>query len=169
MRLPNVAALDLLSSLLCVFVAFTLLLAVPTKNSDIETLGFYAVSARWPDGYASDVDLYVASPDGTIVYFSNSDSGSLFLDHDDLGGPDKLNYERALIRQLLPGEYVVNVHSYNQWEKTIPVTVELWRLRGTDKLLYRTTVVLTHKGQETTAFRFRPPRRITHLSAELVG
>lgn len=169
MRLPNVAALDLLAALLAVFVAFTLLLQIPTRSADIETLGLYAVVVRWPDGSRSDVDLYVRDPRGGIVYFAASDSGVLYLEHDDLGAPDRLNSERALIREVVPGEYVVNVQAYDLRESRVPVEVELWRLRGADRPIYRTTVVLTRTGQERTAFRFRPPGRISHLSASLVG
>lgn len=167
-RRPNVAALDLLSALLCVFVAFALLLEIPSRRAEIETLGLYAVVMRWPDGSLSDVDLYVRDPRARVVYFGNSDSGVLYLEHDDLGHPDRLNYERALVRELVDGEYVVNVHAYNLWER-VPVTVELWRLRGTDRLIYRTEVVLQRRGQEETAFRFTPPRKISRLSADLVG
>lgn len=153
--------------LCCLLLVVYTLIAPPAKPTQIETLGFYAITIEWQRGSASDVDLYVRAPSGEIVYFANSDGAYVSLEHDDLGEPDAANRERAIIRQLDPGEYVVNVHGYRLNERSLPVVVTLWRLRGEDRKL-RTKTVRVADGGETTAFRFRPPRRFSDLPARFV-
>lgn len=170
MKRPMVAPFDLLCSLLMVFAILALISVPKQKQSQIETLGYYAITAQWPDMLASDVDLWVRAPTGEIVYFGNSDGEYVSLEHDDVGLPDNRNYERAIIRQIDEGEFVVNVHMFRKSDPgNVPVVVSLWRLRGQDKRLTTAKVTLQTQGQEQTAFRFDPPGRINHLPARMVS
>lgn len=167
---PLVAAFDLQSVLLVTFLALVLLMVIPQRQAQIETLGLYAITARWEKGSLSDIDLYVRDPRGNIVYFGHRDAGGMHLEHDDLGAPDETNFERIVIRSEEDGEYVVNVHAYiREPSRHDRVVVELWRLRGEDRRLHSQTVVLAREGQEETAFRFTARGRYSRLPARFIG
>jgi hypothetical protein len=134
----------------------------------LRTEGKYAVVMRWPDGSQDDVDLYVRDPDGNIVYFGSRELGKMHLEHDDQGTGDKnapgggtssqppgRHEERVIIRDVVPGEYVVNVHMYHKRDPLpTPVTVRLVSLRGVDEDDARKERTLAANGAEATAFRF---------------
>ena len=84
--------------LCCILLVVYTLIAPPPKPAAIETLGLYAVTIEWPAGMHSDIDLYVGAPDGEVAYYANSDARAVTLEHDDLGAPDKRNFERSVIR-----------------------------------------------------------------------
>ena len=165
---PMVAAFDVQSALLIMFVILVLTAVPKATPLRIETLGFYAVKAVWAKDSNDDVDLYVRDPQGHIVYFANQDAGLLHLEYDDMGtgisGTYTLpsgkkvvvheNSERTVVRGVDTGEYTVNLQMYRK-DSTGPVrvTVQLWRLRGNDTVAYERTVALSRKGQEETAFR----------------
>lgn len=166
---PMVAPFDLLVNMVIVFAIIALISVPRQKQAQIETLGYYAITMTWPKGYQSDIDLWIRAPDGGIIYYANSDSDGVSLEHDDLGSPDTQNYERAILRQVEPGEYVMNAMYYKQYpgEPPVHVHVELWRLQGQDRKITEADVVLSSQGQERTAFRFRAPNHITHLETRL--
>ncbi|MEM3097526.1 MAG: hypothetical protein QXU32_02255 [Nitrososphaerales archaeon] len=182
-----VAAFDLLVCLLMIFT----ILAITQKPNDkktvkIETMGMIAIQIHWPDGSYDDVDLYVRDPAGRIVYFLTKDVGLMHLENDDLGqgvtGYDPSGVkvtkrgERVIIRGAIPGEYVVNVHMYNKSNRSpelTPVTAQLWRLRGSDKMVLKRQTYLRGDGDEKTVFRFTLDKEgnisnINYLPAQLV-
>lgn len=137
------------------------------EEANVRTYGEYAVTIEWPDGSPDDVDLYVRDPTGVIVYFSARDEGLMHLEHDDQGAISDhaqtesgeytvdRNEERVIMRGMIPGEYVVNVHMYNKRSpRPTPVTIRLIRLKGDDAELVKKVRVLADKGDEATAFRF---------------
>lgn len=167
---PLVAPFDLLTSLLLIFVILTLLGTIKPPQAKIDTLGIYAVTLEWDRGAYSDLDLYVKRPNGEVIFFGNKDSDYVFLEHDDLGSPDNLNYERILIRGEERGEYIINIHAYNFSDnKSIRAKVTLWRLRGEDRLLKTEEIEISYQGQERTVFRFTPPNKFNDLQMSLVG
>lgn len=136
-------------------------------ESSIRTDGFYAVIMEWPDASQDDIDLYVRDPAGKIAFFSSRDVGLMHLEHDDQGAmSDQIqsegglvkierNEERVILRGVIPGEYVVNVHMYNKRDpKPTPVTIHLYRLKGEDEEVAKRDLTLPNKGDELTAFRF---------------
>ena len=151
------------------FVCALLLISITKKAQEtlVETDGKFAVVVRWQDASADDVDLYVRDPAGNIAYYSNRDVGLMHLEHDDLGKKsdtvqtkggavqvDK-NEERTILRGIIPGEYVVNVHMYNKEDRQpAKVTVTLYKLQGDDLEIVQQERTLTVKGDEQTAFRF---------------
>lgn len=159
-------------------------IAKPPRPASVETFGKLAVQTEWK-GY-NDVDLYVMSPSGEIVYFSSPNVTSMHLEHDDLGVGTSSDFggkeqERVIIRSTEPGEYVANVHMYGALDdgKSTPVTVTLYQLQGDDKPMKEVKVVLGPVGDEQTAFRFtvdktgrvtatnRLPRTIVCMANEL--
>jgi hypothetical protein len=157
--LPAFAAIDFLSCLLVVFVA----VAVTSKPPEVKTYGSYAVAMTWPAGEV-DVDLYMRDPAGSIAYFKNMQVDAMQLEHDDLGtaatnyGAGKPNHERTVLRSTTPGQYVVGVDLFARGNAAgvapVPVSVELWDLRGDDHVLKSRTVYVTRVGDQRTPFRF---------------
>ena len=188
--LPGIAFVDFLSNVLLLFMVFFVLsfVLIQPKRSEpsIDTLGSYAVVVTWPSG-DDDVDTYVRDPAGEIAYFANADAGLMHLEHDDLGrrGDSETsdgrkvtvdsNAERVILRGILPGEYVVNVHLYGKRSPgPVPVRLRLYRLRGPDRELVTARSSLTETGAERTAFRFtlNAAGRLTgtnQLQVRLVG
>jgi hypothetical protein len=187
---PQVAAFDLLTCLLLLFVILALTQR-PVTPPSIKTFGAYAVTATWADGANDDVDLYVRDPQGNICYFANTNTGLMNLEHDDLGtlvsgtapfaGDTKgrtvvvrENGERTVIRGVVAGEYTVNVQMYFKADNgPRPVTISFWSLRGADRLLVQAHVTLHAEGDEATAFRVTVDAsgnvvRVTHTPANLV-
>ena len=157
---PALAPLELALALLFVFMVLALDV-IDKKPPSVTTYGQYAVTVTWPDR-PDDIDTYVRDPQGGIVWFGSTQVDAMQLEHDDLGtsdsgyGAGRPNTERVVIRQSTPGEYVANVQYYDARDKgPVPVTVELWDLRGNDRLLLTRTVTVSWPGDERTAFRFR--------------
>jgi hypothetical protein len=175
------AAIDFLCCLLLVL--YTLIAPPVKQSSSIDTYGLYAVTITWPKNDTDDVDLYVRDPQGQIAYFANASAGLMHLEHDDLGMSNdtegattlRFNGERCVLRGTVAGEYTANVHLYRaDGSHAVPVTVRLYRLRGSDSLVVERRVVLRSKGDERTAFRFTVDGKgdagqINHLSASFVG
>lgn len=141
--------------------------AKKAKDGNIVTEGKYAVVMTWADGSSDDVDLYVRDPAGNVAFFQGRDAGLMHLEHDDTGANSdtilsqgatfavEKNEERTIIRGIIPGEYVVNVHMYRKGDlKPMPVKVRLLRLTGQDADLAQANRVLKFDGDEQTAFRF---------------
>lgn len=137
------------------------------EDSGLTTEGKFAVIMDWPNKSNDDVDLHVCDPNGNVAYFRSRDPGLMHLEHDDLGSRgDRANSstgevevdsneERVIIRGIIPGEYVVNVHMYHKDDpEPIPVTVRLMKLKGMDNELVSRTRELSFNGEEQTAFRF---------------
>jgi hypothetical protein len=137
------------------------------EESGLHTDGQYAIEMVWPDGSRDDVDLYVRDPNGMVAYYHALDIGTMHLEHDDQGtGSDNAslgfrpasnrhNQERVIIRETIPGEYVVNVHMFSKRDnEPTPVTIRLIRLKGEDTELVKKQRVLKRSGDESTAFRF---------------
>jgi hypothetical protein len=163
-------ARDMLTLLLCGFVA-TAVLAVPFMNDPkkaaassaaaIAPPGNVMVDARWPDGWRTDVDLWVQAPGDVPVGYSNKSGLIMNLLRDDLGtnNPTPLRYENEYSRGIPPGEYVVNLHLFRNLEAKFPVPVEITARCTADgqdvRDLVHTTVELRREGEEVTAVRFR--------------
>ncbi len=158
------AALDLAACL--ILVIYVLIAPPPKKHTppSIATLGLYAVTATWSDNSNDDVDLYVQAPGGRVVYYANPNAEQMQLEHDDIGcaynsgylvGHTCKNYERIVLRQTEAGEYIVNVNMFVKRDKNPqPVTVQLYRLAGHDKLVRTDKFTLVLTGDEKTAYRF---------------
>lgn len=167
------AANDALWTFLACFLIATVILITQinakktaSENESRQT-GAAEVYIFWTPGIDVDIDTYVQSPDGEVVYFGhpNGESGIWNLLRDDLGrakdGAD-LNFENASARTLPAGDYTVNVHAYRGVATDFPVTVQaeirIWQgsqLAPQSAVTYRATVVLEHVRDEKTIIRFR--------------
>lgn len=159
---------DYMLALLGIFLIIAITEKPKTTPMRIDTLGVLAVTASWPAGSNDDVDLWTQDPQGNIAWFGQQDAGLMHLDSDDLGTAQSGtmnadgrviratdNGERTLIKGAVPGEYIVNVHMYSKNDPgPTRVIVQLWQLRGNDRVLISKEIVLVRRGQEETAFRF---------------
>lgn len=160
---------DYLLALLGIFLILAIVEKPHATPMRIDTLGVLAVTASWPAGSNDDVDLWVQDSQGNVAWFAQQDAGLMHLESDDLGTGisgtytttdgrkiiTSANTERTVIKGAIPGEYTVNVHMYakNDHGPTV-VTIELWQLRGNDRVLRTVRVTLHRGGEEVTAFRF---------------
>lgn len=156
-----VVAVDFLLGVLLMQQAILSLTTIQTLTPHIQTYGQYAIVMSWPlDG--NDVDLYTQDPQGNIAYFARLSVDEMHLEHDDLGDNETgykglgHNEERTILRGFSAGEYTVNAQMYSQLGRPGPthVTIQLYSLRGQDKLIVQQTVTLHEQGDEQTAFRF---------------
>lgn len=106
----------------------------PTKNDDFEMPppGNLVVEIFWEELYNIDIDLWVQAPGDNVVGYS-SISGKLFnLLRDDLGyyyDVSSRNYEIALTRGLVSGEYTVNVMYFSN-KNGLQSTIHPGRVAG---------------------------------------
>ncbi len=170
--ISNIATFDLSMNALLGFIWLFMIAYVQINQNkqqtvSIETEGKFMVTIRWSNDSIDDVDLYVRDSVGNIAFFKNRDSGLMHLEHDDLGirgdtiktanGEIQIerNEERVIIRGIVPGEYIVNVHMYRKEDPLpTPVTITLNRLIGQDEQIISRERILEQKGDEQTAFRF---------------
>lgn len=149
------------------FVIAFLLINPIAETGAVDNKAEFLISLTWPDGRREDIDLYVADPDGRLVWFRSREAGLMHLDRDDLGlGNDVIevagkkivspvNQEVVSIRGIAPGEYVVNLHLYRDHQgKAVPVKVKVEKLNPKVQLVYYGDVTLIERGEERTAVRF---------------
>ena len=135
---------------------------VEERQEEAKAPGNVIVEMHWPNELPHDVDLWVKAPDEIPVGFWNQGGKTFNLLRDDLGGEfdaTEQNYEITYSRGIPVGEYIVNVHMYGPLPHglAIPVNVVVsvkGKFSDAQQIL-NTTVRLTRRGQEETAFRFR--------------
>ena len=137
------------------------------KTGDVKLKAEYIISISWKDFNPDDIDLWVESPKGQIVWFRNPEAGLLHLDRDDRGLlndtilvngneiENPLNQEIVTLRGIEPGPYVVNIHYYaTETEQPVDVQVQLERVNPKLQVMYYKEITLDQVGQEKTALRF---------------
>jgi hypothetical protein len=124
--------------------------------------GNVIVTADWPDGWSTDVDLWVRAPGEIPVGYSNKDGPTFNLLRDDLGSSNdttESNREQAVGRGVPAGTYVVNLHLYGNTQRTLPVPVHIEiavvKPDGNVVTIFSQGTDLTSRGQELTVARFR--------------
>ncbi|MBC8339158.1 MAG: hypothetical protein ISR51_03340 [Rhodospirillales bacterium] len=149
------------------FVAMVIMLLphITKKKQDAEDQkapGNVVVEMHWPSALPYDVDLWVQAPREVPVGFWNQGGNTFNLLRDDLGGEGDAtdeNYEITYSRGIPQGEYTVNVHMYGPLPHgaVIPVNVvvSVRPKYGEMGQILKTTIELTRRNQEETAYRFR--------------
>ncbi len=138
------------------------------KQGKINPKAEYIITTSWPDWSPDDIDTWVESPRGDLVWFRNPEAGLMHLDRDDRGMlndyivvngkkvANPLNQEIVTIRGVIPGEYVVNVHYYHSDDhKPVPVQVKVEKVNPVLEVVYYGNVTLEHEGQEETMVRIK--------------
>ena len=146
-------------SLVVVIFLLTFLINPVPKPDDVPLRTQILIEATWPSGTAYDVDLWGMGPDGVPVGWGIYEAGpALNLERDDRGKINdlsELNYEWMSIRTRDAGEYVVNIHLYNEYKEPLPVPVKV-RVTGKGDIgeIYETEILLKRRKEEVTVVRF---------------
>ncbi len=149
------------------FVLAFLLINPVAETGAVDNKAEFLITLTWPDGRREDVDLYVADPEGRLVWFRRREAGLMHLDRDDLGRSNDVievggrkvinpvNQEIVSIRGIASGEYVVNLHLYRDDRgKPVPAKVKVEKLNPKVQLVFYGDVTLRKRGEERTALRF---------------
>ena len=163
---------DLLFNALLGF-TFLFLVAIMFMNPEAKTgiidpKAEYIITVTWGDNRPEDIDTWVEDPDGRVIWFRNTEAGLLHLDRDDRGllndtitingqeVQNPLNQEVVTLRGVVKGEYVVNLHYYNDegTAKPVDVNVRLVKVNPALEIIYYGTVTMEKQGDEKTAVRF---------------
>lgn len=170
----NTTFLDLLFNMLFAFIAcFILAFALiktdesqSKKNTEIKA--DIIITMIWPKESNDDVDLWCEYEGKNLVFFGRKEDGFLHLERDDLGYindtyrmPDgstieyRENREMVLVRNALPGEYVVNAHMFFKRDKLpIEISIIIEKLMPY-KIVFKKTIIMSDNRQEITFCRFR--------------
>lgn len=161
----------LLIGFVSLFIIAFLLINPIAKEGIIDPKSQVMIMVEWPKRSIVDIDTWIRGPDGTVVSYQKKDGKYIVLERDDLGDANdsvivdgKLvtvfrNVEMAMINQLIPGEYVVNLHNYssatkqelveaNKEEYPTPVSIRIMQL-DPFKIIYETAVTLKFRDEKT--------------------
>jgi hypothetical protein len=163
------------------FLFFALLQINPKmRKADIETKAIMMVVMTWPDNDPNDMDLWIKTPDGVHVGFTNTENSYLHYERDDRGSlnnfimshDDKtkttlpVRREVIMFRGVQDGRFVVNVNLFSiknmdgrttgESELVTPllVHVELDQLDPSYNILATKEISVTDFREEDTAFAF---------------
>jgi hypothetical protein len=163
---------DMLFNLLIAFV-FCFIIAMLAMNpraikaGDVPAKAEYMMTLAWPDGNLNDIDAWVQSPSGELVWFRAREAGLMHLDRDDRGAENDsivvngrtlvnpINQEVITIRGIAPGEYVLNAHYYESKDsRPVDVTLTVVKINPKAEVVYHGQQNLQRKGDEATMVRF---------------
>lgn len=172
---PDVVFRDMISLLLLGFVLmfFILIVFINTGKkskedvSEIKAPGSISVFLVWEEKADVDLDLWGKSPGDFPIGFRNRENSSCNLLRDDLGRTNDLfveNFENIYCRNLIPGEYIFNVHFYGLKDssQSVKYKVEV-RIVNSDPNKPKINRILKYiedsfssseKGMERTLIRF---------------
>lgn len=126
-KVVAIAFIDFLTAL--VVFAFGLLYVQmqATKQAEGNTISKaeFVATLDWENGSNSDVDVWLESPTGDVLFFRQKDIGLMSLDRDETGTSHDLisdasgkmvtdpnRHEVATIRAIIPGRFIVNTMLY---------------------------------------------------------
>lgn len=156
---------NILLGFVILFVIAFLLINPITKKNDIPSKAELMIVIEWDDESYSDIDLWVQRNDDAAVGFNNKNYAGITLERDDLGMTNdiikvdgveqtiRVNREVINVRGIQPGDYYVNIHSYNHREaQPLRVKVTVIDVNPRYKEAYSIEVELQHQN-----YVARPP------------
>jgi hypothetical protein len=177
---------DMLFNMLIAFV-FLFIVALIAMNpkalkaGDVPAKAEYLLTVAWPDNDPNDIDTWVQSPAGEVVWYRGREAGLMHMDRDDRGASNDtvevngrryvnpINQEVVTLRGIQSGEYVVNAHYFETGKGTpgapppppdaragqpVPVTLTLVKVNPRAELAYQGQATLAKPGDEATLLRF---------------
>lgn len=139
----NTSFLDLLFNFLLattiLLVIAVLHIVVEHNKADIKTQAEYVITLTWDKSKDIDVDVWVQSPTGNLLWYRQKEIGIMHLDRDDKGHigndwvTDKFgdviynpNQEIVTIRGIESGEWIINLHMFRTLSSgLLPVDVDI--------------------------------------------
>ena len=172
-REDNTPFLDLLFITVLIFLAlfylsFLLIRPIVEKQADIETQAEYVITVTWDKDCPDDVDTWLRTPTGRLIWFRQKENALCHLDRDDLGCQtdyielatgERIEYpynqEITTIRGHIPGEWVLNVHMYHK-RSSMPttVTIRMDALNPCTSMILHKELTITEHWREYTIARF---------------
>lgn len=164
--------LNIALGFICLFILAMLNVINQVKKAGIETKAEYVITVSWEKDDPSDVDTWLAQPDGVIIFYRNLHTPLAHLDRDDLGDAnDKLtlptgevvefpyNQEILTIRQTVEGEWILNIDLYSK-RSTDPsiVTVRIDKLNPAFTTVFLKTFTLSKEHVDMTVTRMTMTR-----------
>lgn len=127
----STAFTDLLFLMLCgvttLFVLSFLLINPISKTEDVPSPAQYLITMEYDKESDDDLDIWIQSPSGKIVYYGSRGNGFINLERDDLGRTSdcittkngvskciRINREVITLRGTEEGEYKVQMRVYSQ-------------------------------------------------------
>jgi hypothetical protein len=187
--------LNVLTGILFLFLLTTLLIQPKKESQDagLKKNAELVINITWDHTVDCDIDIWVRDPQGSVVSFQKKESGIMYIERDDLGSHGDFvfdnnknmigkvldNSETWILRGLLQGKFVVNLHAYS-CRKDSPIThalgelknplqvgdpinlsveVEVIKLNPDYRTIKRETVTLTKVWEEKTVFSFELDKR----------
>jgi hypothetical protein len=165
----------LIAFVFCFIVALLAMNPTKSKAGDIPAKAEYIITLSWPDNDPNDIDTWVRSPAGDVVWFRNREAGLMYLDRDDRGQSNNtivvngkrvatpFRQEVVTIRGIVPGEYVVNAHYYESKEveaadtkagQPVDVTLSVVKVNPRAEVVFNGQHRLAKRGDEATLVRF---------------
>lgn len=129
-------------------------------SSENIPVGPFVVSAIWPSNSQADVDLWVKTPrDDVAVGYSRLRGEYASLLRDELGNSARPIRQELVISYDVPdGEYIVNLHLYNDSGHEVPIPVDIEATVKNEKdrnvTIWKGSGLLRESGQEITVVRF---------------
>jgi hypothetical protein len=132
----------------------------PTPTDpNLKPPGNLMVYTTWPDNH-DDVDVWLLGPGMKVpIGYDHKNSENCDLIKDDQGTfKDSIgvNYENIFCRNLVDGEYIINVHAYKI--TTVPETVNIqvaMNVSGSMDILFNEQVTFSKPRDEITVVRFK--------------
>jgi hypothetical protein len=153
---------DLLTALVVVYMAMAALALVAASKAKSDTVppGNVMFQLSWDQRREADVDLWVRAPGDQPVGYAHPAGRHCNLLRDDLGrpiDPQSRNLELTVCRGTPDGEWVANAALYADRDRRLPIAAVVTAFIGDGagtRRIAQGTVMLTHEGDEETAFRF---------------
>jgi hypothetical protein len=145
-----------------------LAITVKQEDANVDKKGEFVISVDWDKQYNNDVDTWVRSPDGTVVWFQNRETKHVTLDRDDLGHINDTRFVESLneivpnpnqeivtLRGIQEGEWIVNIHLFREPEagRAVPVTITMIKLNPKASLVFKREITLAQKWDQVTVAR----------------
>ena len=165
----------LIAFVFCFIIALLVMNPKANKSGDIPAKAEYIITVSWPDNNPNDIDLWAQGPSGDIVWFRNREADLMYLDRDDRGSANNtivvngkkvtnpIRQEVLTLRGILPGEYIVNAHYFDNKDidssdpkagQPVEVTVSVLKVNPKAEVVYYGQVTLETRGKEATLARF---------------
>ncbi len=148
------------------FAIALMMITVEKKPADIKMNAQFVITLNWTG--VDDIDTWLRSPTGDIVYFRRLAAPMMHLDRDDLGDDGDVlhlasgeviryeyNQEITTIRGFIPGEWVLNIHMYKRKQSApAEVMVTMQRLNPVAETVFIRKYKIKRNWREITVARF---------------
>ena len=170
---------NLLLCTLCLFIIAFLSINPIKQDQDVESSDVLQIVLTWGDENDDDFDLWLITPDKQYIGFKSPQTTLGNLDRDDLGIANdtiivngegrsiKLNKEIISLRQLIPGDYYINVHYYKQNDKPAEgFNVEVSKIKPYKLVFKGSNFLLPRQEKTIVSFTVTEKYDITNIATD---